>query len=323
MIQTKENREVKNSVFIDLFCYDRTAEDNVISLYNALHGETLPEGTRVEWMQLDNVIYMTLRNDVAFQVDGKTMIFAEHQSTINENMPLRSFLYAGRAYEQLVPDRGRYRKKRIALPYPEFYTFYNGKEKYIKETILRLSDSYEQDRNTEAMLELIVRVININLEEQHEILEKCPILKEYSQLMAMIRDNQCQGKKDAYKIAIRECISQGILKEYLQRKGSEVCNMLIADYNYELDMEVQREEAREEGFEEGRMAGMEKGMAEGRVEGIREGIREGRQEGRQEGRKEMILKVYSDGKTIAEIANFLGEPVEEIEKIINSCERRR
>ena len=84
-------------------------------------------------------------------------------------------------------------------------------------------------------------------------------------------------------------------------------------------MEVQREEAREEGFEEGRMAGMEKGMAEGRVEGIREGIREGRQEGR----KEMILKVYSDGKTIAEIANFLGEPVEEIEKIINSCEWRR
>ena len=129
--------------------------------------------------------------------------------------------------------------------------------------------------------------------------------------MAMIRDNQYQGKKDAYKIAIQECISQGILKEYLQRKGSEVCNMLIADYNYELDMEVQREEAREEGFEEGRMAGMEKGMAEGRVEGIREG------------RKEMILKVYSDGKTIAEIANFLGEPVEEIEKIINSCEWRQ
>ena len=71
--------------------------------------------------------------------------------------------------------------------------------------------------------------------------------------------------------------------------------MLIADYNYELDMEVQREEAREEGFEEGR----------------------------QEGREVMILKVYSDGKTIAEIANFLGEPVEEIEKIINSCEWRR
>ena len=204
------------------------------------------------------------------------------------------FLYVGRVYEQFVPDRGRYRRKRIALPYPEFYTFYNGKEKYVKETILRLSDSYKQDRNAEAMLELIVHVININLEEQHEILEKCPILKEYSQLMAMIRDNQRQKEKNPYKKAIQECISQGILEEYLQRKESEVCNMLIADYNYELDMEVQREEAREEGL----------------AEGI------------QEGRKEMILKVYSDGKSIAEIANFLGEPVEEIEKIINSCEQK-
>ena len=100
--------------------------------------------------------------------------------------------------------------------------------------------------------------------------------------------------------------------------------MLIADYNYELDMEVQREEAREEGFEEGRMAGMEKGLAEGMEKGMAEGRVEGIREAQgEEGRKEMILKVYSDGKTIAEIANFLGEPVEEIEKIINSCEWRR
>lgn len=311
VIKTKENREIKNSVFIDLFCYDRTAEQNVISLYNALHEEALPEGTRVEWLQLDNVIYMALRNDVAFEIDGKTMVFAEHQSTINENMPLRSFLYAGRAYERIVPERGRYRKKQMKLPNPEFYTFYNGREKYAKEKVLRLSDAYDKTVCDETMLELAVRVININLEEHHEILEKCPVLRQYSELMARIRQYQEDGEPEAYTKAVKECIEQEILKEYLERKGSEVCNMLIADYNYELDMEVQREEAREEGFEEGRMAGMEKGMAEGRVERIREG------------RKEMILKVYSDGKTIAEIANFLGEPVEEIEKIINSCEWRR
>lgn len=41
----------------------------MISLYNALHEDVLPEGTRVEWMQLDNVIYMTLRNDVAFEIE--------------------------------------------------------------------------------------------------------------------------------------------------------------------------------------------------------------------------------------------------------------
>ncbi|EKC49417.1 hypothetical protein OBE_14649, partial [human gut metagenome] len=31
------------------------------------------------------------------------------------------------------------------------------------------------------------------------------------------------------------------------RKGSEVVNMLLDEYDYETDIEVQREEAREEG----------------------------------------------------------------------------
>ena len=280
VIQTKENREIKNSVFIDLFCYDRTAEQNVISLYNALHEEALPEGTRVEWLQLDNVIYMALRNDVVFEIDGKTMVFAEHQSTINENMPLRSFLYAGRAYERIVPERGRYRKKQMKLPNPEFYTFYNGKEKYAKEKVLRLSDAYDKTVCDETMLELAVRVININLEEHHEILEKCPVLRQYSELMARIRQYQEDGEPEAYTKAVKECIEQEILKEYLERKGSEVCNMLLGDYNYELDMEVQREEAAEEAHDK------------------------------------IILKIYNNGKTASEIAELLGEPVEEVEKIL-------
>ena len=61
------------------------------------------------------------------------IIFGEHQSTVNENMPLRSLLYIGRAYERLVPPRSRYKKKIVFLPTPEFYTFYNGKEKWEKE----------------------------------------------------------------------------------------------------------------------------------------------------------------------------------------------
>ena len=33
----KENRKYKNSVFVDLFFEDESAEENEISLYNALH----------------------------------------------------------------------------------------------------------------------------------------------------------------------------------------------------------------------------------------------------------------------------------------------
>ena len=110
-----------------------------------------------------------------------------HQSTVNENMPLRSLLYIGRAYERLVPPRSRYKKKIVFLPTPEFYTFYNGKEKWEKEKELRLSDAYIV-KDGEPSLELKVKVINIRPEEHHEILEKCQVLKEYSQFMEIVQN---------------------------------------------------------------------------------------------------------------------------------------
>lgn len=63
------------------------------------------------------------------------------------------------------------------------------------------------------------------------------------------------GEESAIKNAIRECIDHGILADYLKRKGSEVANMLIAEYSYEEDIQVKQQEAmqigREEGLEEG------------------------------------------------------------------------
>lgn len=35
---------------------------------------------------------------------------------------------------------------------------------------------------------------------------------------------------------------KGILSDYLKRKGSEVRNMLIAEYSYEKDIEVKQQE---------------------------------------------------------------------------------
>lgn len=151
---------MKNSVFVDLFCYDEMADRNVISLYNALHEESISQDVYIRKIRVDNVLYMTFCNDVSFGIEDKTMVFAEHQSTINKNMPLRSLLYARRAYEKIVPDNSKYRKKQVTIPRPEFYTFYNGCSKWEKETILRLSDAYACD-SEENMLELTVHVINM------------------------------------------------------------------------------------------------------------------------------------------------------------------
>ena len=79
------------------------------------------------------------------------------------------------------------------------------------------------------------------------MLEKCPVMKEYSLFIETIRKYQDAGEENAYEMAIKECIERGILAEYLKKKGSEVINMLKAEYDYEMDIEVQREEAYEEG----------------------------------------------------------------------------
>ena len=175
------------------------------------------------------------------------IVFGEHQSTINENMPLRNLLYVGRAYEQLVPVEDRYKKKQVKLPKPEFYTFYNGEEAWAKEEVLKLSDAY-LEQGGDVMLDLKVKMININPDQHHEILEKCPVLGEYSQFVEAVRAHQRTGEENALQNAVDECIRRGILSEYLRKKGSEAVNMLIAEYDYDMDIKVQREEAKEEGI---------------------------------------------------------------------------
>ena len=104
-----------------------------------------------------------------------------------------------------------------------------------------------------------------------------------------------QKEKDVkpYKHAIEECIGKGILADYLKRKGSEVVNMLTAEYDYETDIEVQRGEAYDEGREEGKL------------------------EGELEERKNLTKNLYEAKFTVAEISKLLKMQEDEVEKIIN------
>ena len=63
------------------------AKENFLSLYNALHGTKLTAVGKLKNIRLDNIMYMNIVNDVSCLVDDKIIVLAEHQSTINENMP--------------------------------------------------------------------------------------------------------------------------------------------------------------------------------------------------------------------------------------------
>jgi len=55
-----ENRNHKDSLFIDLFCKDqKSGKENFISLYNALHQTNLNlETTTLEEVNIENILYM-------------------------------------------------------------------------------------------------------------------------------------------------------------------------------------------------------------------------------------------------------------------------
>ena len=277
-----ENRNHKDSLFIDLFCKDqKSGKENFISLYNALHQTNLNlETTTLEEVNIENILYMALSNDIAMLVDGRLIVLVEHQSTINENMPLRLLEYVSRIYEQLVPSEDRYEKKMIKIPYPEFYVFYNGTEEYPVEKELRLSDAFfiPEDKYSKAKkisLEILVKVININIDKENPILKQCRALQEYSTLIELIRETKRENPKAPLEKALSKAINDGILEEYLKRKSTEVRNMLIAEYSYETDIKVQRREAFRLGKEEGVNIGRVEGAEQTKIETAKKFIKMG------------------------------------------------
>lgn len=243
----KDNRKHKDSVFVDLFYEDETAEKNLLSLYNALHGTHYQNEKKIHKIRVEDILYKNFKNDISFEVDHKVIIFGEHQSTVNKNMPLRCLMYAGRAYERLIDAAARYQRQLVEIPAPEFYTFYNGTDDFPQEEELLLSDAFPDPTGKDS-LELKVKVININSNKAHSVLKKCRVLEEYSLFIDTVR--KYKNEEDSIKKAIRECIANGILTDYLKRKGSEVMNMLIAEYDYDEDIRVNRKEAREEAIAE-------------------------------------------------------------------------
>ena len=246
----KHNRRYKDSVFVDFFSEDRTAKANFLALYNALHGTDYQSTAILKNIRLKQVLYMSFANDVSYLVDNKIIVLAEHQSTINPNMPIRCLEYIARLYEQFYKSKEKYSRKQVAIPTPEFYVFYNGKEPYRGDSLLKLSDSFTQTHD-EYALELSVKVVNINYDKASEILKLCKPLEQYSLFVDAVRRNIAVDKDHGFEKAIKECIQNDILREYLQRKSKEVLNMLIGEYDYDTDIAVQREES----FDMGRLEG--------------------------------------------------------------------
>ena len=258
----RHNRRYKDSVFADLFGEDKNAKKNFLALYNTLYAANYHSTSILKNIRLKQTMYMSFANDVSYLVDNKIIVLAEHQSTVNPNMPLRCLEYVTRLYEHIQNPRDRYSRTLKKIPIPAFYVFYNGVEKLPAKQMLKLSDSFIMQSET-VNLELVVKLININYDKDSEILKSCEPLGQYSLFVDAVRRHIAVDKDHGFENAIKECIKNDILREYLQRKSREVINMLIAEYDYATDIAVQREEAGRIAFVNGIEQGKSLGLAEG------------------------------------------------------------
>ncbi len=197
------------------------------------------------------------------------MLLAEHQSTINYNMALRMFIYGARELEKIIDNNAIYKKNLLKIPTPEFIVFYNGaddlvyKGKKVKEMPLKLSDAFEVKQKN-LTVELIVKVIDIRYTKKHKIISRNSTLKDYSRFINEVEKNRKEKTElnKAIKLAIDYCIKHDILRDFLEKNGSEVLNMLTFEYNEAEARQVEREEGFIEGREEGKKEGIEKGKIE-------------------------------------------------------------
>ncbi|MFI3209409.1 MAG: hypothetical protein R3Y40_09795 [Eubacteriales bacterium] len=143
------NRNYKDSLFQMIF----SKKKELLSLYNAISGRDYREPELLEINTLEDVIYMSVKNDISFVIDGRLSMY-EHQSTWNRNMPLRNLFYISNVYSGITEDSNLYSSKIVRLPNPNFVVFYNGTAKKDDRTIMRLSEAYEVPVNVNEFLAL-------------------------------------------------------------------------------------------------------------------------------------------------------------------------
>lgn len=242
-METKEKRNYKDSVFTMLFGEQEAA----VELFNALNGTDYAPDTEVKFTTLDDVLYHGKKNDLGFIIDNQYIVLSEHQSTICENMPLRQLQYISRSYERQVDSTSLYGSKLVKIPMPEFYVIYTGQQKWDKE-YLKLSDAFAEEDQPVNSMELMVKIIKIGYNENNEVLKRSSRLKGYSLLLKYIRDFIKEGyaKREAINLAVRKCLDENILKDFLKTHSSEVGSMLYDDITMEEFIELRAAERAED-----------------------------------------------------------------------------
>ena len=261
------NRMYKSRIFAMLFS-DR---NELLKLYNAINGTSYDDPDLLQVNTLENAVYMSMQNDVSFIIDMRLNLY-EHQSTYSPNLPVRYLLYVADVYSDYTKDMNLYGTKAVKLPTPRFVIFYNGQAEQPDRKELKLSELFSIP-DADPSLELKAVMLNINKGHNRKLMETCRTLQDYAEYTFRVREYAAEMPLDlAVEQAITECISDGILADFLRKNRAEAKKVSIYEYDEERHMRQTREEGMEEGYANGFSQGIEQGITQTVINLLKSGL---------------------------------------------------
>ena len=252
----------KDRLFISIFGKDNDQSKKWrLDLYNALRGTNYTDPNALELNTIENVIYLTMRNDVSFLVDSQMTLF-EQQSTFNPNMPLRGLMYFAQLYQMHLAKQGRhlFRTSIVKIPNPQFIVLYNGTRETGDREFLKLSDAFEKEDKS-GRYEWTAELININPNHNQALQKKCKPLYDYVRYVSRVKENKKKGMSlreavdDAIEWAIKEDLLDGFFR--IQKEA------ILANSLTEFDEEEFIRDIHQEGYDEGFSNGISQGISQG------------------------------------------------------------
>lgn len=237
------NSHYKDRLFTMIF----HEKKEMLELYNAVNGTSYTNPDELKFNTLENAIFMSMHNDVSFIIDLRLNLY-EHQSTYSPNLPLRFLFYAADVYSDYTKDTNLYGTKPVKLPSPRFIIFYNGQRELPDRQELKLSDVYEIPEDS-PWLELKAVMLNINKGHNLKLMKACKTLRDYAEYTDKVRQYaKTISLNNAVMQAVDECISNGILEDFLKKNKAEAIKMSIYEYDQEKHMKWIREEGEIAGY---------------------------------------------------------------------------
>ena len=156
------------------------------------------------------------------------------------------------------------------------------------------------------------------------MMERCPMLYEYSIFVGEIRKNTEAGMMlvEAIDTAVDECIKRGVLADILRSNRAEVTDMLLKEYDEAFHIASEKEISFEEGRQmERENTEKERQRAEKEKNKAQEEKKRADKEKQRADEMDVKIKILTArlrGETVEEIAKNLGVDVEQVQKVLNS-----